>query len=268
MNEGVEVVTTWEEFRRKWDGRQNLLLRGEMFPHSFTPPGMETVLDEVRKHEKTRIQHAYLNEQTSFYATKVDDFFPEFVDLPIEQALKTPAGVANFEARNFAGPGQVLEGINPILDDWYHNLSRHGFDYTGTLRVFFYSCARTNTGYHYDDGYVLAWQITGTKRFCWLKEPDKWCPPELRRETANNYKVMRKPEELTPDDVIECEMHPGDVLWNVMLTPHWVYSLDEPTFSINLVHNGLRCDGRVSDIGIEYDGIVRERARERALQAA
>jgi hypothetical protein len=114
VNNAVEVVITWEEFREKWDGRQNLLLRSEMFPHFFTPSSMEKVLDEVRRHEKTRIQPAYLNDQTSFYATKVDDVFSEFAYYPIEQALKTPAGVANFEARNFA--------------------------------VFFYSCAQTNIG--------------------------------------------------------------------------------------------------------------------------
>ena len=41
-------------------------------------------------------------------------------------------------------------------------------------------------------------------------------------------------------------MAPGDVLWNILLTPHYVYALDEPTYSFNLTHFDLRCDGKLS----------------------
>jgi hypothetical protein len=73
---------------------------------------------------------------------------------------------------------------------------------------------------------------------------------------------MPYPENITPDDVIECEMQPGDVLWNVMLTPHWVYSLDEPSYSFNLTHFDFRCDGDLSPVEEEVVEIRRERAAQ------
>ena len=40
-------------------------------------------------------------------------------------------------------------------------------------------------------------------------------------------------------------MRPGHVLFNQLLTPHWVQSPEEDlAFSINLSHGGLRRDGR------------------------
>jgi len=105
-------------------------------------------------------------------------------------------------------------------------------------------------------------QVAGRKRFCWLKDPERWCSRETLQENADKYDGMTRPEGITPDDVIECEMEPGDVLWNMMLTPHWVYALDEPTYSFNLTHFDLACDGHVSPM----EGVLREIRSERALQ--
>jgi len=78
---------------------------------------------------------------------------------------------------------------------------------------------------------------------------------------------MEMPAGLTPDDVVSWVMEPGDVLWNVMLTPHWVASDGATSYSFNLVHTGLRCDGRQSDVDREYDEIKRERERAKAQSA-
>ena len=160
--------------------------------------------------------------------------------------------------------------MGDIFDGWYDGLRNHGFSWNeaSAQRAFFWSGPNCHSGYHFDSSYVLAWQITGRKRFCWLKEPEKWCPYETRFTDADDYTRMPCPPGITPDDVIECEMQPGDVLWNVMLTPHWVYSLDEPSYSFNLTHFDVRCDGELSDIEKELVEIRCERAAQSELVAA
>jgi hypothetical protein len=164
----------------------------------------------------------------------------------------------------------VFGDLGECFDGWYEGLRQHGFSWNepSAQRAFFWSGPDCHSGYHFDSSYVLAWQITGRKRFCWLKEPEKWCPYEVRFTDADHYDRMPCPPGITPDDVIECEMLPGDVLWNVMLTPHWVYSLDEPTYSFNLTHFDLRCDGELSPIAHELEQIRRERAAPTELVAA
>jgi ribosomal protein L16 Arg81 hydroxylase len=126
----------------------------------------------------------------------------------------------------------------------------------------FLSGPHSHTNYHFDSSYVLAWQVHGRKRFCFTRDPERWCGPEVRRRLADRYDQMTRPAGLGAEDVVEVEMRPGDVLWNVMLTPHWVYSLDETAYSFNLTHFGLRCDGRLSPVGRELEDIHRERDAE------
>lgn len=244
----IAVVSSWEEFRERWAGgprRQNFLLRGEIFPHHFDSPPLEEVVAEVRQHGESRSLRGGDDS-----AVKPPSY-PEFIDLPIEDAVQAKILLAHFESRAFAGPGHVFEGLNEIFDAWYADLARHGFTHQSTQRAFFLSGPNCHTNYHFDSSYVLAWQILGRKRFCWLKDPEKWCTPEIRFTDAGNYDRMFRPGGISPDDVIECEMGPGDVLWNIMLTPHWVYSLDEASYSFNLTHFKLQCDGQFSDIDNE-----------------
>lgn len=252
----IETVTTWDEFREKWMGgerRQNFLLKGEMFPFRFEAPPLETVVDAVRRHKDARILHGDPDN------LNLNLPYEGYVDLPIAQAIAAPANVAHFESREFAGPGQVLEGLNETFDAWYDLLASHGFTHAKGQRAFFYSGANCGSAYHFDSSYVLVCQVVGRKRFCWLKDPDRWCPRETLVEQMDYYNKMRRPEGITPDDVIECEMEPGDVLWNVMLTPHWVYALDEPTYSFNLTHFDLQCDGVKPAIQEFYEEVSRGR---------
>lgn len=263
----IEIVTSWDDFREKWTGgekRQNFLLRGEMFPYTFTPPPLEQVIDEVRANERTRFLRARADGSLS------SEHVPAFRTLPLEQALRETVTVAHFDVREFSGPGQVFEGLNHIFDQWYESLSAHGFTWSEeqAQRAFFYSPPHCSTGYHFDSSYVLVCQVEGRKRFCWLKEPERWCSREELQRCADNYGLMTRPEGITPDDVIECEMGPGDVLWNVLLTPHWVYAVDKPTYSFNLTHFDLRYEGALSPMDEELHEIRRERAREHQAAAA
>jgi hypothetical protein len=40
-------------------------------------------------------------------------------------------------------------------------------------------------------------------------------------------------------------MKPGDVLWNALLTPHWVNATSEPALSLNFSLRGLRRNGKL-----------------------
>ncbi len=56
---------------------------------------------------------------------------------------------------------------------------------------------------------------------------------------------MKRPPGITRADTLSYEMKPGDVLWNALLTPHWVEAADCVTYSINISHGGLRLNGKL-----------------------
>jgi hypothetical protein len=94
-----------------------------------------------------------------------------------------------------------------------------------------------------DFSHVLAWQIYGTKRFCGLRDPDRWAPKEARVTYAPAN--FAKPAELGDDDALCYDMTPGTTLWNCLLTPHWVEAANEVAMSVNISHGGLRLNGRL-----------------------
>ena len=118
-----------------------------------------------------------------------------------------------------------------------------GFTFERCYPIIFISGKGCATNYHMDFSHVLAWQICGTKRFCGLQDPDRWAPREVRVD----YKPegFTKPAALTESDALCYEMRPGDVLWNALLTPHWVEAGAEVAMSINLSHGGIRYRGEL-----------------------
>ena len=156
--EQIEIVTTWDEFRDKWTGseqQQNFLLRGEVFPFQFAPPPLQTVIEALRKEPSTRVLKGFTHTDL------LNEPFPEFRDLPIQEAMRASANVAHFDVRHFAGPGQVFEGLNAVFDQWYQSLAQHGFSWNEEIaqRAFFYSAPHCATGYHFDSSYVLVCQV-------------------------------------------------------------------------------------------------------------
>lgn len=269
MNNEIEVVTSWDEFREKWTGdpgRQNFLLRGAMFPFQMQVSPLDEVLQALIENNTTRILKFRDIETTEDGSTLAPaDSYNELRELPrsemLDAARQPGVAIAHFDACDLAARGQVFAGLNATFDQWYAKLEQHGFTYdtSGTQRACFYSAPHTNTSYHFDSSFVLVYQAVGRKCFCWLKDPDRWCSHDVLRQQADHYDLMVRPKGITPDDVIECEMGPGDVLWNVMLTPHWVYSLDEPTYSFNLTHFDLACEGELSPIGQALVQLRKER---------
>ncbi len=262
MPQEIEVVTTWDGFRRKWDSRQNFILRGELFPFQITPPGAREVIEALRKNEITRILHG----RDSCDRLDMElHHFPEFRELSLDDAMSRRAALAHFDLRDFSGPDKPFNEILDVMEKWFAALAEHGFEWNNAQRAIFLSGPNCHTPYHFDSSYVLAWQLVGAKRWCWLKEPERWCGHDVLLEQADRYEIMNKPAGIGPDDIVSVDMYPGDVLWNVMLTPHWVDAFDETTYSINLTHFNMRYDGRYSDIDVELKEIHKERA---ALAAA
>lgn len=262
----IEVVSTWDEFRRAWDSRMNFILRGDVFPYTFTSPPLAEVIEAVRQNENARIvtgKKGNKPEATSMTSST----YLDFRDLPIEQAVNAQVQLSHFELNEFTGPGQIFEPLGPILEHWYKALAEHGFTVERTQRALFLSGPDSQSNYHMDGSYIVAWQIYGKKQWNWLKQQDRWCGPAVRREIAGHYDKMVMPEGLTPDDVVSWVMEPGDVLWNVMHTPHWVSSVGGTSYSFNLVHSGVRCDGRLSQAALEWEEIKRERELARAQTA-
>ena len=109
--------------------------------------------------------------------------------------------------------------------------------------IIFISGAGCSTNYHMDFSHVLAWQIYGAKRFCGLKAPGRWAPWKTRVNYKNYELTM--PEAITPDDALCYDMKPGDVLWNALLTPHWVDASEGVAMSVNLSHGSIRLNGRL-----------------------
>jgi hypothetical protein len=254
----VDVVSTWERFLEQWSGQQNVLLRGEVFPYRYDFPPLATLIDTVRQDEKAHIMGGGAGDRLL-----EEDRAAEFRALPLAEAVRAPVQLAHYDLGRFTGPGQILYGLDKIVERWQAALAARGFSWTRVYPILFLSGPQCHTNYHIDRSHVLAWQVVGKKRFCWLKDPERWCPREARRSIAQSTPIARPPG-LRPDDVIEVEMGPGDVLWNTVLTPHWVYAPDETSYSINIAHWDLRRQGQLAPLGREVEEFLREREQARA----
>lgn len=232
-------VSTWQEFQRRWAGVQNFLMAGECVPFAFRLPPLAQIVEELRTDPDARITPGRKGDRL-----ELTDMAAEFRGLPVAQALGRPFALAHFSLARFDAPGRCLHGFTAgVLTRWQEALRAAGFTWERCYPIVFISGIGCATNYHMDFSHVLAWQIHGTKRFCGLREPDRWAPREVRV----NYQPegFAKPAAITESDAECFAMRPGDVLWNTLLTPHWVEAGSEVAMSINLSHGGLRLNGEL-----------------------
>jgi hypothetical protein len=232
-------VRTWTEFQRRWAGAHNFLMAGECVPFTFALPPLDRVVAELRADADTRITPGTRSDRL-----ELADMAASFRARTIEQALESSFALAHFQLTRFDAPGKCLHGFtHAVLDPWRQALQAAGFTFERCYPIIFISGRGCATNYHMDFSHVLAWQIYGTKRFCGLREPDRWAPRAVRV----NYKPegFAQPSALTEADALCHDMRPGDVLWNALLTPHWVEAGAEVALSINLSHGGIRYRGEL-----------------------
>ena len=233
------TVRTWDEFIQRWAGVHNFLLAGACVPFAFAMPPLERVVAELREDELARITPGTRGDRLNLDNTAAD-----FRRLAVDRALETSFALAHFELARFDAPGKFLHGFGrEVMTPWRQALQAAGFTYDRCSPIIFISGRHCATNYHMDFSHVLAWQIFGTKRFCGLRDPARWAP----REARVTYRAgqLARPPDLTEADALCYDMGPGAVLWNALLTPHWVEAGGEVAMSVNLSHGGLRHGGKL-----------------------
>lgn len=235
------TVRTWEEFQHRWADVHNFLVADECVPFDFNMPPLDRVISELRDDEQARITSG---TRTLGLRKPLVDISEEFRAKPVEQAMEGPFALAHFKLSRFDGPGKFLHGfLAGVLDPWRQALLTAGFTFDRCYPIIFISGKGCATNYHMDLSHVLAWQIYGQKRFCGVKDPERWGPREVRLNCTGPE--FGRPDDLTDDDALCYDMPPGTVLWNSFLTPHWVDAGDGVAMSVNISHGGLRYQGQL-----------------------
>ena len=140
--------------------------------------------------------------------------------------MEMPFGLSHFKLTNFTSRGDLFAGLwKDVMEPWQSFLGRAGFTWYRCYPIVFISGAHVPGRYHMDVSHVVAWQIHGTKVFNGLVDPYRWAP--LERAADPEWRSgMVKPAGLTSADVLSYAMPPGTLLWNQLLTPHWVDAAD------------------------------------------
>jgi hypothetical protein len=238
----ASIVNTWDDFHQRWAGPHNFLLAGDCVkPLKWDFPPLDQVIAELRADEMARITSGTVGDKLD-----ISDQRERFCAMSVEKAMDEPFSLAHFKLSRFDAPGKFLHGFgDKVLTGWQNTLTAVGYTFDRCYPIIFISGRNSATNYHMDFSHVLAWQIHGSKRFCGLKDPDRWAPRDMR--VNYNPNDFAKPAELTDADAHCLTMPPGAMLWNVLLTPHWVSSADDQVaMSVNLSHGGLRLHGKLS----------------------
>lgn len=255
------VADTWEDVERLMYAEEpvNFILQGK--PASSLQwdscPTAACVVDALRADPATRITRGRPPTETQAPVSMLEtrdgrshlsdspedrEFEAWFRSAPLEEALASSFTMAHFQLERFYQPGHLLEGFDKdVLQVWKESLHQAGFVYDRCTPYIFISGARDIGSFHHDVSHVVAWQIEGTKRFCSLREPNRL---HGAQERAKHGQSVVLPEGLEEEDVLAIRMDAGTILFNQLLTPHWVQSPEESVaFSINISHGGLHRQG-------------------------
>ncbi len=234
------TISTWTEFNESWDGVTNFLMGGECAVcFDFELPPFDELLDTVRQDSDI---HAHPGSKADVrHSSEIND---EFRAMPLEQAVNHEFSLAHYNIHKWDAPGQMLDGFDGrVVQPLQQALRAQGFEWIWFRYYFFFAGPNCATNYHMDKSHVIAWQQYGAKTFNGLKDPDRWEPLDKRMLVGTD--AVRKSAQIVKEDVLAYEMNPGDVLWNTLLTPHWVEASDEPAVSLNFSLRGLRRGGKL-----------------------
>lgn len=236
-----KTVADWSDFQTFWGGPRNFRISTQMLQLDFDFPALDQIVDEVRADEGASIKSGRKSSKL-----ELDQAAPDaFRQRPLAEVMESPFALAHFDIGRFDRKGGFLDGFgDQVLDRWETLLRENGYSWERCYPIIFISGRGSSTNYHMDFSHVLAWQIYGTKRFCGLVDPDRWADREARLTYEPGQ--FEKPTAIREEDSLCYDMRPGDMLWNVLLTPHWVEAGDEAAMSINISMGGLRLNGALS----------------------
>jgi hypothetical protein len=232
-----KTITTTAEFLHDWDSRVNFLMADECVPFSFEFPPTEQIVERLVAEEETTGITGQLRN-TGDRKNAMEQFRGQsFADL-----MATSFQLRYPDVTLLDQPGDIFAGFSEqVLVPWKRYLLDHGFTWDRCYALARVSGPNTSTGYHMDRSNVLFWNVRGRKAFHGFREPDRWVPLE-RANDSREAQIM--PENIADEDLLSYEVGDNALLWNHLLTPHWV-DAPELTFGINFSHGGLRHNGRL-----------------------
>jgi hypothetical protein len=229
-----------EDFLQLWKETRNFLLGAELIQFEMLFPGAEEMVDILRKHPDTKINSNQLDEEAA-----ETDLVEKMRHAPLEQIIDLPFNIALFELHNFYGEGHFLQTFQQqVMIPWRTFLASSGLTWQRSYPIIFISGKGCSSQYHVDNSHVVAWQIHGTKSFHGFSDPGKYGPVEGIVDDRSPYRRKHPPEH-SPEDVLTYVMEPGTMLWNQLLTPHWVDGGTKSiAVSVNISHGGIQHAGQ------------------------
>jgi hypothetical protein len=232
-----KTVATTTEFLHAWDSRVNFLMADECVPFSFEFPPTEQIVEHLVAEKKTTGIKGMLRDTGDR-----ENAIEEFRGMSFADLMATSFQLRYPDVTMLDRPGDIFAGFTEqVLIPWKRYLLDHGFEWDRCYALARVSGPNTCTGYHMDRSNVLFWNVRGRKVFHGFREPDRWVPLE---RAAEEREAQIMPEDMSDEDVLSYEVDNNTLLWNHLLTPHWV-DAPELTFGINFSHGGLRHNGRL-----------------------
>lgn len=228
------TANTPDDLLSVWNDRRNFLIGPELISFDTTLPSAEDIVDILRKHPDSRVEFLGMED-----GPKKDALIEKFKTAPLEEVIDLPFSLANFFLSAFYGPGQFLEHFQKdVMIPWRTLLSSVGLTWQRSYPIFFISGKNCSSTYHVDVSHVVAWQVHGIKVFNGFADPEGHAPVQDIVDNRSDYRV-EVPPDFDPEKILTYRMEPGDILWNQLLTPHWVDSEDEIAVSVNISHGGI-----------------------------
>jgi hypothetical protein len=234
------TAETAQDFHKMWHQDVNYLLHPDLLSFDLELPSAEEIVDILRKDSDARVQ--FLSDELS--AFEQNALAEEFKSAKMEKAADMSFSLAHFHLQNFYGAGKFLQDFQEkVMIPWRMFLTGLGFTWQRCYPIFFISGKGCSSTYHVDISHVLAWQVHGVKVFNGFKVPSNVLPVDKAVNERQGI-VQNTPPDHDGNDVLTYAMQPGEVLWNQLLTPHWVVAGDDDiAVSVNISHGGVRYAG-------------------------
>ena len=235
----TNMVRSMNEFQTRWNQPQNFLFDPAYFQFDMAWPTVDKIVDVLRQDEKTRIQFPGKDK------AEEEEMVEAFKSRPIDEVMDWPFSVANFYLQRFYRPDGLLADFQErVMIPWRTFLASQGFTWQRAYPIIFISGKGCSSTYHVDVSHVLAWQIYGDKTFNSFKDPEKFASVDwLVDERDKTKAILGNLPDYDLEEILTFKMEPGSLLWNQLLTPHWVVAGDEVAISVNISHGGVSHQG-------------------------